>query len=341
MSINAWPFLVSRSSSVDYKTIVAPDFIDATKLRSLLTKVTEGDRTPPNKAYIRWVQNSRAGDFSIIFRVVEARATDIGESSSHTLKDSFGRGIYLVEGLVVQKDPDSLWNSIESGHMEQVHTQVKAAYERFWYTGETTISSRFLLQEGASSQILELQELESVVLPPTSNKLAGGLTMPHSRTWKPITLQANSLPILITAAIVFILFSLFVGQIFGGAVSIGQTRLSQDCSYVTQLQRVPYNGSTQWLEDLKDLEEKHKPATLLISTVVPGSSSTPQSTKDIEEPTFKQERDGTVQMKFHPLQQAITQLQDNRDSKFANNTTLEVRMIKPTQKDNDQCLQSL
>jgi hypothetical protein len=45
MTIQAWTFLISRNQSIDYKTVVAPDFISQAKIRSLLAKVSDDDFT--------------------------------------------------------------------------------------------------------------------------------------------------------------------------------------------------------------------------------------------------------------------------------------------------------
>lgn len=344
MKTNTWAFLVSRNESVDYKTIVAPDFIDAAKLRSLLTKATEGDLTPPGKANVRWIQHSAAGDFSIVFRVVKARAVDIGESSSDILKDGFGRAIYLVEGLVFQEAPDLLWKRITISHLEQAHAQVQADYQRFWETNETTISACFPLQERTSNQILALEELETIVMPSKSRqpgKSNKALVPVNPLVWEQIKLQPNFALILVTTTIVFILFSLLIGQLFGGANITAQQPTSGGCTYVTQLQRIPYNTPKNWSDALEDLEKKNQPATLFVSTAIPDQLSAKQEMLGNEEsePTLKPKQNGTTQMKFHPLKQAIMQLRDeNSKFVFEKNTTLEVRMIKPTQNGKAQCL---
>ena len=231
MKTNAWAFLVSRNQSVDYKTIVAPDFIDAAKLRGLLTRVTDSGLTPENTANIRWIQSSTTEDFSIVFRVIKATAADIGESSGAILKDSFGRDIFLVEGLILQETPNFLWESIDFSHLEQAHTQVQVHYQRFWHTNATAISQSFPWQAGSSRRILKLKELEPIVPPPKSRQ-SGKVSkenvsenpLPRKRS---IKLQSNFFPILVTTAIVVILLVSSIGNIAGKLIS-------KDCAYVTK-----------------------------------------------------------------------------------------------------------
>ena len=45
MSIEAWPFLVSRNRYLDYRTVVAPKFICEAGISNLLARVADGDLT--------------------------------------------------------------------------------------------------------------------------------------------------------------------------------------------------------------------------------------------------------------------------------------------------------
>src|SRR4028118_1153524 len=88
MSIEAWPFLVSRNRYLDYRTVVAPKFICEAGISNLLARVADGDLTQSGCAYTRRVQGSKAGDFSIIFQVVEATEKDINpEGGNQVIKD--------------------------------------------------------------------------------------------------------------------------------------------------------------------------------------------------------------------------------------------------------------
>ncbi|NEQ12001.1 MAG: WD40 repeat domain-containing protein, partial [Moorea sp. SIO4E2] len=103
MSINAWPFLVSRNRYLDYRTVVAPDFICDAKIANLLARVTDGDLTEPGKGFIRQIAGTEAGDFTIVFRIIQATEKDLNsKEGDDILKDEFGRKIYLIEGVVIQ-----------------------------------------------------------------------------------------------------------------------------------------------------------------------------------------------------------------------------------------------
>ena len=238
MKTNAWVFLVSRNQSVDYQTVVAPDFIDAAKLRGLLTKVTDSDLTPPAQANIRWIRSSTTNNFSIVFRVIKARATDIGEASGDILTDSFGRAIYLVEGLVFREDPNFLRKSIESYHLEQAHTKALVHYQCFWGTNATAISHCFPWQAGNSSQILKLEELEPIVLPPKPRKTGmsnKGIVPANTPPQEQMKHPSKFLPILVGTSILVILFISLIGNFF---FTIDNVANRKYCAYVTQLKLI-------------------------------------------------------------------------------------------------------
>lgn len=71
--IQAWRFLVSRNQFLDYRTVVAPDFMCQVNIASLLAKTAEGDPISEDLAYYREIHGSKSGDLTIIYRVREAQ----------------------------------------------------------------------------------------------------------------------------------------------------------------------------------------------------------------------------------------------------------------------------
>ncbi len=130
MSFKAWPFLVSRNRYIDYRTIVAPDFICDAKISNLLARVAEGDLTEPNQAIIRQVVNSKVDDFTIVFQVVTAKEKDIDtEGNDRVLIDQFGREIYLFEGVVIKGIGDVY---LIDKDLEKAHKKSMKIYRKFW-----------------------------------------------------------------------------------------------------------------------------------------------------------------------------------------------------------------
>ncbi|MEA5508749.1 hypothetical protein VB715_03125 [Crocosphaera sp. UHCC 0190] len=131
MNQSAWPFLVSRNLYLDYRTIVAPDFMSQTKISNLLARATDGDLTPQNTAILRKIIGSHFGDFIVIFRIVKATKSDIKQGDiEEILKDPFGREIYLIEGLVIK---DNLNNDQFNLDIFDKSNQIlKEGYCQFW-----------------------------------------------------------------------------------------------------------------------------------------------------------------------------------------------------------------
>ena len=132
MSIVAWPFFVSRNRYLDYRTIVAPDFICQAKISNLLASVAEGELTNSAEIIIRQIVNSKVDDFTIIFQVILAIEKDISfEGSNKILKDQFGREIYLFEGIVLKGIGED-YIYINDLDLEKVHKQLIVIYRHFW-----------------------------------------------------------------------------------------------------------------------------------------------------------------------------------------------------------------
>jgi WD40 repeat protein len=171
MSIQAWSFLVSRNPYIDYRTIVAPDFICAAGIPNLLARAADGELTEIGHAICRRIEGSDVEDFTIIFRVIEAKGDYINSTErNNILKDSFGREIYLIEGLVV-KGTDKV--SITNEDMENAHEQVKASYQKFWeYTDIPMVesSSCFSLKNIESIKDSDLLNIEEIQLLKVNSK---------------------------------------------------------------------------------------------------------------------------------------------------------------------------
>ncbi|WP_449420949.1 WD40 repeat domain-containing protein [Phormidium nigroviride] len=145
-NITAWSFLVSRNQSLDYRTVVAPKFMYDAGIAGLLARVTEGDLTEKGTALYREIHNSKAGDITLIFRIVEARAEDIGTGNG-VLKDLFGREISLIEGIAFQGQESNI--VMTANHLEEAHKRIIGDYRKFWEVEDSfsaVASDSFILQ---------------------------------------------------------------------------------------------------------------------------------------------------------------------------------------------------
>lgn len=163
MSVEVWPFLVSRNPYLDYRTIVAPDFICAAGISNLLSRAADGELTEPGHAIFRRIEGSDVEDFTIVFRVIQASENYINpEGGENLLKDSFGREIYLLEGLVIKGINQFL---ITNEDLEAVHTEVRASYQKFWDCIDVPpveSSSHFYLKTNESNESSSFLNLEEV-----------------------------------------------------------------------------------------------------------------------------------------------------------------------------------
>jgi WD40 repeat protein len=162
-NITAWSFLVSRNQSLDYRTVVAPDFMCAAGIAGLLARVTEGDLTEQGTALYREIHNSKAGDITLIFRIVEARAEDIGTGNG-VLKDLFGREISLIEGIALQGRVSNI--VMTANHLEEAHKRILGDYRKFWEVEDSFsvfASKSFTLQSQGEETDLKYIELKPYV----------------------------------------------------------------------------------------------------------------------------------------------------------------------------------
>lgn len=125
--LKSWIFAVSANPYLDYRTLIAPDFLCQAKKTSLLARNAGGDLTDQKKVYI---DDQKVGQLTLIFRVMEAIANDFRIEGDGVLKDPFGREIYLTEGLVFKGKLSNIQLTIED--FDNIHNEVKDNFRDFW-----------------------------------------------------------------------------------------------------------------------------------------------------------------------------------------------------------------
>ncbi|NEO51756.1 MAG: hypothetical protein F6K54_00825 [Okeania sp. SIO3B5] len=170
MSIEVWPFLVSRNRYLDYRTVVAPDFICEAKTGNLLARVTKGDLVEPGKGFIRQIFGSKVGDFTIVYRILKATQKDLNfQEGDEILKDQFGREILIIEGVVIQGIKSQENVLISPKNMEEVHQKLIEGYTEFWEHRDphpAIPSYQLSFSMDASSRALQLEEIEKFKIDP-------------------------------------------------------------------------------------------------------------------------------------------------------------------------------
>jgi hypothetical protein len=125
----AYPFVVARNRTLDWRALVAPDeLINANEDYALVLQT--GEEHPAPVTIRRWDDHS-ARPWVLCFRSVPADPGFVGEDRMGQLKDKFGRKLYLVEGVVL---PGSGEPSTARARelVEQVHDDAVSAFRDFW-----------------------------------------------------------------------------------------------------------------------------------------------------------------------------------------------------------------
>lgn len=133
MTEKVWPFLVSANNELDYREVVAPDFMCQENCTVVLRKAAGAKVTPQDTAYYRKIINSKVGDLTLVFRGVKAVATEADIAGDGILKDPWGREIYLIEGIVFKGNISQTNIVVNSEDFDKVHSEVIKHYRQFWY----------------------------------------------------------------------------------------------------------------------------------------------------------------------------------------------------------------
>lgn len=167
-NIQAWAFLVGCNQYLDYRTIVAPSFMCESKTASLLAKAAGGDLTEIGTAYYREIHNSKVGDLTLVFRVIEATSENTGIAGQGVLKDLFGREIDLIEGIVFKGLQPNFDFVVTQENLEEIHQKMIVYYQNFWdsTTSQPAVASETLswIENNHSNNCLKYIKLKDYEL---------------------------------------------------------------------------------------------------------------------------------------------------------------------------------
>jgi hypothetical protein len=313
MNVEAWHFLVSRNRHLDYRTVVAPDFICKAKISNLLARVADGDLTEPRKGFIRQITGSKVGDFTIVFRVVKATEKYLNpEGVNETLKDSFGREIYLIEGVVVK----GIWSKkdfvVTNQDIEEAHQLLIEGYRQFWEYSEpqpAIPSHKFPLSIDSSSSPLQLEELQPFQVVPN----------PPSQP------KFNLLAFLVPMIVVLILaiWLTTIGYPFWKSIPGGCTTI--------QKVNIVFNSKADFNSIINKWQKDYPKAEIFLNGLLKVKSPEKLQFLNLREKltkpaeyTIRLNGDRLLEMQNHPLDLAIAQL---RDQKVVDQTTIEALII--------------
>jgi hypothetical protein len=125
----AYPFVVARNRTLDWRALVAPEELITSNEDYGLVLQT-GDEHPAPVTVRRWNDHS-ARSWVLCYRSVPADPEFVGEGGTGQLKDKFGRNLYLVEGVALRgSGVPSTAQATEL--VEQVHGEAVSAFKSFW-----------------------------------------------------------------------------------------------------------------------------------------------------------------------------------------------------------------
>ena len=129
----AWPLVVTRNRLLDWRPIVAPDFMIAQGGEYLLVHGADpGDGPSPSPVFERIVTTERYGDLTLLARSRQATADLIGGSPQEQLLDRTGRPIQLIEGLVLPWATPRLHSPLARPACPGGRHRLPQAFPDFW-----------------------------------------------------------------------------------------------------------------------------------------------------------------------------------------------------------------
>ncbi|MGD1700470.1 hypothetical protein [Dapis sp. BLCC M229] len=319
MSIEVWPFLVSRNRYLDYRTVVAPDFICEAKTGNLLARVTTGDLTEPGKGFIRQIFGSKVGDFTIVYRILKATQKDLNSQvGDEILKDQFGREILLIEGVVIQEIKSKEAVFISQKNIEEIHQKLIEGYTEFWEHRDPNPaipSDKLSLSMDGSSRPLELEEIELFqVESPISNHNQEKKSVGFIKSW------GNNVNYVVFLTIILAVMVAF-GWIYRS--EIWGTKIVYDCTTI-EYKNIRLESKNNIDDVLNNLQKEYPDATILLDAKLELKSNEQwqylikrEKLNELENYTINL-YGNILKLQDHPLDLAIAQLSNQEIVEYIN-----------------------
>lgn len=338
MHVDSWAFLVSRNKYLDYRSVIAPDFICEAKISHLLARVADGELTESGKAYIREIHDSKVGDFTIVFRVIKATEKDLNpDGETGILKDPFGREIFLIKGFVLDGIYDKTELLVTEQDIEDIHQTVRQGYSQFWEYSEpqpAIPSTKFSLNLDSlpSNDFFDLEELQPFNVNSRSsqprneeNENYSIQTVKSARTAKP---KMNLAAVIITGVLVLMLTgTLLTRAIF---LRIFGANLSHACTTI-QSDSIPIKADSKISSVLNKWKKNHPNKEIFLTGALEIQESRPSRrhfkllnarkppNQNKSEILYTLVGNGSLlEMNYHPFDLAIIQLGNHKVVKEAN-----------------------
>jgi len=170
--IQAWPFLIGRNQKIDHRILLSPPQLIEQKTTFSLVRAATGDILPEGCAYYQKTVLEPFGPVALVYRVLLARKSFLGQTGDEPLHDLFDREFYIIEGVLLEGEISSL--SFTDHDIEIIHSYTEAIYRDFWKRGSEAfpiqparpIDYPFQKQtEDEKSSPIQLISKESVLVP--------------------------------------------------------------------------------------------------------------------------------------------------------------------------------
>jgi hypothetical protein len=129
--VNGWAFLVARGRRKGYRTVLAPDFLVAHNLHSLLSESAGGDSPDMDGRLAVEIDNGEVGHMSLTYRTEQLRSDDLGKDSdkdNELVLDEHGRPLELLYGVVSRHQPPS---GVDERDLQRARAEAFGSYRRF------------------------------------------------------------------------------------------------------------------------------------------------------------------------------------------------------------------
>lgn len=130
-SIQAWPFIVARNATLDWRPILAPPFLIEAQADYLLVTEIPGPGPELTKPGVIVVRSAQAGPVTIVYSRTPATSELLGRLPAEPLVDGFGRPLHVVEGLVLRGDLSTLPRGLQP-LLDRVRAETLRLMPPFW-----------------------------------------------------------------------------------------------------------------------------------------------------------------------------------------------------------------
>ncbi|MGH3913749.1 MAG: hypothetical protein ACRDTC_10120 [Pseudonocardiaceae bacterium] len=134
--MDGWAFLVARGRSKGYRTVLAPDFLVARNLHSLLSESAGTDAPGVGGRYSVAIDDSEVGQLSLSYRTERLRSVDLhsSDTADQFVSDEHGRPLEMLYGLVSRRPASS---DIDERDLQRAREEALDSY-RLFLTDENT-----------------------------------------------------------------------------------------------------------------------------------------------------------------------------------------------------------